>query len=57
MLSDLHVHVAATPADEINEGMGRAYGVPEELDENDLMDGQLDKHEFETRSVATALLV
>jgi charged multivesicular body protein 5 len=25
-------------ADEINEIMGRAYGVPEELDENDLMD-------------------
>jgi len=24
--------------DEINEIMGRSYGVPEELDENDLMD-------------------
>ena len=27
-------------ADEVNEIMGRAYGVPEELDEDDLMNGQ-----------------
>ena len=26
-------------ADEVNEIMGRAYGVPDELNEDDLMDG------------------
>lgn len=39
-IEDLHDDMSdmLEDADEINEVMGRAYGVPEELDENDLMD-------------------
>jgi len=39
-IEDLHDDMGdlLEDADEINEIMGRSYGVPEELDENDLMD-------------------
>lgn len=36
-------------ADEVNEIMGRAYGVPDELNEDDLMDGQAAEHTDEVR--------
>lgn len=42
-------------ADEINEVMGRAYGVPEELDENDLMDGQPTHADEETGAIDAPL--